>query len=170
MGRRSPSISSHGFDTAAITGDFVLLGQRGQPVNQGAASQRHRDHRLHSHMLDDRRASFFAISWPMTMRKLATGLRAALDKVDVRSRSPARDLFPRRRARSPGAAMKRVTMWPALVACSFPRGGWAEDPAPWCSGEIRSGRWRAYRHFAIRRRLQLLFVAQLGNDSVGIVS
>jgi DNA-binding beta-propeller fold protein YncE len=67
--------------------------------------------------------------------------------------------------------MKRVTMLAALVGLLFPAAGRAEDPAPLVL-EVKiplgavTGR---IDHFAFDPGRQLLFVAELGNDSVGIV-
>ena len=67
--------------------------------------------------------------------------------------------------------MKRVTMLAALVGLLPAAAGWAADPAPLVLeakiplGAV-SGR---IDHFAFDPDRQLLFVAELGNDSVGVV-
>ena len=74
-----------GFDTAAITGDFVLLAAEVNPVIDALQSNGIEVTALHSHMLDEQPRLFFLHFWANDdARKLATGLRAALDKVEVR--------------------------------------------------------------------------------------
>jgi hypothetical protein len=74
-----------GFDTAAITGDFVLLGTEVNPVIKALQANGIEITALHSHMLDEQPRMFFLHFWANDdARKLATGLRAALDKVDVK--------------------------------------------------------------------------------------
>ena len=74
-----------GFDTAAITGDFVLLASEVNPVIRALQANGIEITALHSHMLDEQPRMFFMHFWANDdARKLATGLRAALDKVDVR--------------------------------------------------------------------------------------
>jgi biotin operon repressor len=74
-----------GFDTAAITGDFVLLATEVNPVIKALQANGIEITALHSHMLDEQPRVFFMHFWANDdARKLATGLRAALDKVDVR--------------------------------------------------------------------------------------
>ena len=67
--------------------------------------------------------------------------------------------------------MKRVTMLAALVGLLFPAAGRAEDPAPLVlEAKIPLGAVTGrIDHFAFDPGRQLLFVAELGNDSVGIV-
>src|SRR5205823_2826238 len=70
---------------AAITGDFVLIGNEVNPVIRAL-----RDHgiaitALHSHMLTDSPHLFFMHYWGNDdALKLAHGLRAALDKMNVK--------------------------------------------------------------------------------------
>ena len=74
-----------GFDTAAITGDFVLLASEVNPVIEALQANGIEITALHSHMLDEQPRVFFMHFWANDdARKLATGLRAALDKVDVK--------------------------------------------------------------------------------------
>ena len=74
-----------GFDTAAITGDFVLLASEVNPVIKALQANSIQITVLHSHMLDEQPRLFFMHFWANgDARKLATGLRAALDKVDVK--------------------------------------------------------------------------------------
>jgi hypothetical protein len=74
-----------GFDTAAITGDFVLLASEVNPVIKAMQANGIEITALHSHMLDEQPRVFFMHFWANDdARKLATGLRAALDKVDVK--------------------------------------------------------------------------------------
>ena len=69
---------------AAITGDFVLIAKGVNPVLKAL-----RDHgievtAIHNHMLDDQPHLFFMHFWANDdAQKLARGLRAALDKVNV---------------------------------------------------------------------------------------
>src|SRR5882672_1315405 len=67
--------------------------------------------------------------------------------------------------------MKRVTMLAALVGLLFPAASRAEDPAPLVlEAKIPLGAVTGrIDHFAFDPDRQLLFVAELGNDSVGIV-
>jgi hypothetical protein len=74
-----------GFDTAAITGDFVLLASEVNPVIKALQANGIEIMALHSHMLDEQPRVFFMHFWANDdAHKLATGLRAALDKVDVK--------------------------------------------------------------------------------------
>ena len=74
-----------GFDTAAITGDFVLIASEVNPVIKAFQANGIEITALHSHMLDEQPHVFFMHFWANDdARKLATGLRAALDKVDVK--------------------------------------------------------------------------------------
>ena len=74
-----------GFDTAAITGDFVLLAAEVNPVIKALQANGIEITALHSHMLDGRPRVFFVHFWANDdARKLANGLRAALDKVDAK--------------------------------------------------------------------------------------
>ena len=74
-----------GFDTAAITGDFVLIASEVNPVIKAFQANGIEITALHSHMLDEQPRVFFMHFWANDdARKLATGLRAALDKVDVK--------------------------------------------------------------------------------------
>jgi Domain of Unknown Function (DUF1259) len=74
-----------GFDTAAITGDFVLLATEVNPVIKALQANGIEITALHSHMLDEQPRVFFMHFWANDdARKLAMGLRAALDKVDVK--------------------------------------------------------------------------------------
>ena len=79
------NFQSTGFDTAAITGDFVLLASEVNPVIKAFQANGIEVTALHSHMLDEQPRVFFMHFWANDdARKLATGLRAALDKVDVK--------------------------------------------------------------------------------------
>ena len=74
-----------GFDTAAITGDFVLIASEVNPVIKAFQANGIEVTALHSHMLDEQPRVFFMHFWANDdAHKLATGLRAALDKVDVK--------------------------------------------------------------------------------------
>jgi len=72
-----------GKDTAAITGDFVLIGSEVNPVIRVLRENGIAVTALHSHMLDDSPRLFFMHFWANdTTLKLAHGLRAALDKTN----------------------------------------------------------------------------------------
>jgi hypothetical protein len=74
-----------GFNTAAITGDFVLTAQEVNPVIGALKGASIEITALHSHMLQEEPRLFFMHFWANDdALKLARGLRAALDKVDVR--------------------------------------------------------------------------------------
>lgn len=70
---------------AAITGDFVLLGTEVNPVIQALRANGIEATALHSHMLDEQPRLFFMHFWANDDAvKLAKGLRAALDKTNVK--------------------------------------------------------------------------------------
>jgi Domain of Unknown Function (DUF1259) len=74
-----------GPDTAAITGDFVLLASEVNPVIGALQANGIEVTALHSHMLSEQPRLFFMHFWANdNALKLAKGLRAALDKVDVK--------------------------------------------------------------------------------------
>jgi hypothetical protein len=74
-----------GFATAAITGDFVLSAEEVNPVIKALQANGIEVTALHSHMLAEQPRMFFLHFWANDdALKLATGLRAALDKVDVK--------------------------------------------------------------------------------------
>jgi hypothetical protein len=69
---------------AAITGDFVLTAAEVTPVMRTLRDNRIDVTALHNHMLDDQPRVFFMHFWANDdAAKLAHGLRAALDKVNV---------------------------------------------------------------------------------------
>jgi uncharacterized protein DUF1259 len=71
---------------AAITGDFVLTADEVNPVIKALRSNGIEVTALHSHMLDEQPRLFFCHFWANDDAvKLATGLRAALDKAAVAS-------------------------------------------------------------------------------------
>jgi hypothetical protein len=73
-----------GFNTAAVTGDFVLAGEEVNPVIKALQAHGIDVTALHSHMLSEQPRMFFLHFWANDdALKLATGLRAALDHVDV---------------------------------------------------------------------------------------
>jgi hypothetical protein len=66
---------------AAITGDFVLVGDEVNPVIKALRSNGIDVTAVHSHMLDEQPRLFFMHFWANDdALKLARGLRAALDK------------------------------------------------------------------------------------------
>jgi hypothetical protein len=73
---------------AATTGDFVLLGAEVNPVIRALQARGIAVTALHSHMLDEGPHLFFMHYWGNDdALKLARGLRAALDQMNVRKRS-----------------------------------------------------------------------------------
>ena len=77
-----------GFDTAAITGDFVLTAEEVNPVIEALQANGIEVTALHSHMLSEQPRMFFLHFWANdNALKLAKGLRAALDHVDVKKDS-----------------------------------------------------------------------------------
>ena len=74
-----------GFNTAAITGDFVLTAAEVNPVISALQANGIEVTALHSHMLEEQPRLFFMHFWANDdALKLAKGLRAALDKVAVK--------------------------------------------------------------------------------------
>src|SRR4029450_559355 len=72
---------------AAITGDFVLIGDEVNPVIKALRSNGIEVTAIHSHMLNEQPRLFFLHFWANDDAvKLAKGLRAALDKT-ARARS-----------------------------------------------------------------------------------
>jgi hypothetical protein len=70
---------------AAITGDFVLLGKEVNPVLKALREHGIEVTALHSHMIDDSPHLYFMHFWANDdAKKLAQGLRAALDLANVR--------------------------------------------------------------------------------------
>ena len=70
-----------GSGKAAITGDFVLTGDEVNPVVRALRSNGIDVTAIHSHMLDEQPRLFFLHFWAVDdALKLASGLRAALDK------------------------------------------------------------------------------------------
>jgi hypothetical protein len=73
---------------AAITGDFVLIGSEVNPVIRALRDNGIAVTALHSHMLTDSPHLFFMHYWANDdALKLAHGLRAALDKMNVKKAS-----------------------------------------------------------------------------------
>jgi hypothetical protein len=69
---------------AAITGDFVLISTEVNPVIKAMQANGIEITALHSHMLDEQPRAFFMHFWANDDgKKLANGLRAALNKVKV---------------------------------------------------------------------------------------
>jgi hypothetical protein len=74
-----------GTKKAAIAGDFVLIGSEVNPVVRVFEQNGIEATALHSHMLDESPRLFFMHFWANDdALKLATGLRAALDKLNVK--------------------------------------------------------------------------------------
>lgn len=70
---------------AAITGDFVLLGSEVNPVLTTLRAQGIEVTALHSHMIEDSPHLFFMHFWANDdAQKLAQGLRAAVDRANVK--------------------------------------------------------------------------------------
>ncbi len=75
---------------AAITGDFVLLAGEVNPVLKALRDNGIEVTALHSHMLNDQPHLFFMHFWANDdASKLASGLRAALDKTNSAGAEPA---------------------------------------------------------------------------------
>jgi hypothetical protein len=69
----------------ATTGDFVLTADEVNPVLKALKAHGVEVTAIHNHMLEDEPRLFFMHFWGNDdPRKLAEGLRAALDRVDVR--------------------------------------------------------------------------------------
>ena len=69
----------------ATTGDFVLLGSEVNPVLQALRSHGIEVTALHSHMIDESPRLLFMHFWAHDdAQKLAAGLRAALDLINVK--------------------------------------------------------------------------------------
>src|SRR5215472_5232947 len=79
------NFQSTGGGKAAITGDFVLVAAEVNPVIKALRENAIEVTALHSHMLTDSPHLFFMHFWANDdAQKLARGLRAALDKVNVK--------------------------------------------------------------------------------------
>jgi hypothetical protein len=73
-----------GSGRAAITGDFVLTAAEVNPVLRALRANGIEVTALHNHMLDDQPRLFFMHFWANDdAQKLAKGLRAALDKINI---------------------------------------------------------------------------------------
>jgi hypothetical protein len=69
---------------AAITGDFVMTADEVNPVIRALGEQDIKVEALHNHMLDEEPRLFFMHFWANDdAQKLARGLRAALDRMNV---------------------------------------------------------------------------------------
>jgi len=69
---------------AAITGDFVLIANEVAPVMRALRDSGIEVTALHSHMIDEQPRLFFMHFWANDdAQKLASGLRAALDKINI---------------------------------------------------------------------------------------
>ena len=69
---------------AAITGDFVLLGSELEPVIKALRGNGIEVTAIHNHMVDEQPRLFFVHFWANDdAKKLAQGLRAALDHINV---------------------------------------------------------------------------------------
>jgi hypothetical protein len=74
-----------GSGRAAITGDFVLLASEVNPVMRALRSGGIEVTALHTHMLDEQPKLYFIHFWAVDdTKKLATGLRSALARMNVR--------------------------------------------------------------------------------------
>lgn len=78
-----------GGDKAAITGDFVLIASEVNPVIKALRDNGIEATALHSHMLDETPRLFFMHFWANDdAKKLAHGLRAALDRMNIVKAQP----------------------------------------------------------------------------------
>jgi hypothetical protein len=79
------NFQSLGGGRAAVTGDFVLLATEVDPVMRVLTSNGIEITALHTHMLDERPKLYFMHFWAVDdAARLATGLRAALNRMNVR--------------------------------------------------------------------------------------
>lgn len=82
------NFQSTGAGNAAITGDFVLRAAEVNPVLRALRERGIEVTAVHNHMLDEQPRLFFMHFWAVgDAVKLAEGLRAALDKVNVKKPS-----------------------------------------------------------------------------------
>jgi hypothetical protein len=73
-----------GDEKAAITGDFVMTANEVNPVIRALEEQGIQITALHNHMLEEQPRLFFMHFWANDdAQKLARGLRAALDQMNV---------------------------------------------------------------------------------------
>lgn len=78
-----------GGDKAAITGDFVLIASEVNPVIKALRDNGIEATALHSHMLNENPRLFFMHFWANDdAKKLAHGLRAALDRMNIVKAQP----------------------------------------------------------------------------------
>lgn len=78
------NFESLGGGRAAITGDFVLLGDEVNPVLMALRQNGIEVTAVHNHMIDDQPHTYFVHFWAVDDAvKLAGGLKAALDKVKI---------------------------------------------------------------------------------------
>ena len=74
---------------AAVTGDFVMTGDEVNPVMRALTDHHISVTAVHSHMLDEAPRLFFMHFWANdTAANLSAGLRAALDRMNVKKASP----------------------------------------------------------------------------------
>lgn len=79
------NFQSTGGGQAAVTGDFVLIGSEVNPVRRTLRAHGIAVTALHSHMVGETPRLFFMHFWAnANAGKLAEGLRAALDQMDVK--------------------------------------------------------------------------------------
>ncbi|MGQ7482935.1 DUF1259 domain-containing protein, partial [Streptococcus suis] len=79
------NFQSTGAGKAAITGDFVLVASEVNPVLRALSENGIEVTAVHNHMLDDEPRLFFMHFWANdNALKLAHGLRAALDKTNLK--------------------------------------------------------------------------------------
>jgi len=82
--RADRSFQPTGGGKAAFTGDFVLTATEVKPVLRALCEHGIEVTASHNHMLDDQPRLFFMHFWAHDdAAKLATGLRAALDKINL---------------------------------------------------------------------------------------
>ena len=140
---------------AAITGDFVLTAKEVQPVMKALRENGIEVTALHNHMLDEQPRLFFMHFWANDdAKKLAEGLKAALSHVNSRRAEHAiRHLLLALLLLSPLMAKAQTAAAPLQLEAKIPLGP--------VSGRID--------HLAIDLKRQRLSVAELGNDSVGVI-
>ena len=141
---------------AAITGDFVLTDKEVAPVMKALRENGIEVTALHNHMLGEQPRLYFMHFWAHDdALKLAAGLKAALSHVNhCQGLSAARAmLLLALLLLSPLMAKAQTAAAPLQLEAKIPLGP--------VSGRID--------HLAIDLRRQWLFVAELGNDSVGVI-
>ena len=140
---------------AAITGDFVLTAKEVKPVMKALRENGIEVTALHNHMLDEQPRLYFMHFW------------ANDDAAEARGRAEGGAVSCQY---CEGLSAARAICCSHVLLLSPPRQGHKRRPPHCLEAKIPlgpvSGR---IDHLAIDLRRQRLFVAELGNDSVGVV-